>query len=147
MKRMKWLTYHIYRWYWSNAVYKYVDIYNSRFNCRRGKKKHKSLKGTFHSGSTLESFQAQERRNEAGSMWRCCSEASEEWLVRGWSRAHRSGRLNDETARVFIAKATVIPYIPACFHSCRRRQFTYCASVCKAPPVVQVGCQECQKSK
>lgn len=43
-----------------------------------GEKKHKLLRDTFHSGSTLDSFQAQERQDEAGSMGHCCSEASEE---------------------------------------------------------------------
>lgn len=40
-QRMKWLAYHVYWWYWSDAVYKYVDIHNSWFNCR-GKKQNKT---------------------------------------------------------------------------------------------------------
>lgn len=127
-KRMKWSTYHIYRRYWSNAVYKYVDIYNSGFNCRSGGKETQIIDRHFtfrlHTGFFSSPREAKWSWINVTLFWSL-------WRVTG--RAHRSQHLNDETTWVFITKATVIPHIPACFQGCRRRLFTCSASFCKAP--------------
>lgn len=117
------MTYHIYGGHWSDAVYKYVNIHNSWFNCRE-QGKQELLIEAFYWGSSPDSFQTPERRNEAGSMWRRCSEPSEERLVHEWSPAHRSEHLNNDPTQGFITKATLIPQIPACFHGSRRRWST-----------------------
>lgn len=135
-QRTKLLTYHIYWWYWPDAVYKYVHIHNSWFNYREEeekKKKHELLMEPFIEALHWILFKPQRGELKLKSMRLCCLEPSEEWLVCERSWADRLEHLNNDPTQVFITKATAVLHIAACVHSSRRRPFSHKPTVVKVP--------------